>query len=121
MKRILVIEDEDILCKLYTQTLTSAGYEVSGVRSGEAGLKSIGISPPDLVLLDLLLPGGMDGFEFLDRMRQNPQTVSTLVVIFTNIISEIAHAKTVGAAEVLIKSEVNMENLVRIIKLHLPL
>jgi two-component system cell cycle response regulator DivK len=67
--RILVVEDNPLNLKLVRDVLQFAGYEVVEAQSGEDGLRAAQADPPDLVLMDLQLPG-IDGFETLDRLRQ---------------------------------------------------
>lgn len=66
---ILVVEDEPQLVRLIRAILESTGYQVHVVPDGERALESIALDPPDLVLLDLVLPGEMDGFEICRRVR----------------------------------------------------
>lgn len=68
-QRILVVEDNQLNLKLVRDVLTFSGYEVAGAHSGEEALNVARQNPPDLVLLDLQLPG-IDGFETLQRLRQ---------------------------------------------------
>jgi CheY-like chemotaxis protein len=67
--RILVVEDNALNLKLMRDVLQIAGYDVVEARSGEEGLSVARESPPDLVLMDLQLPG-IDGIETLHRLRQ---------------------------------------------------
>jgi two-component system cell cycle response regulator DivK len=67
--RILVVEDNPLNLKLVRDVLQFAGYDVVEAQSGEEGLRAAQTDPPDLVLMDLQLPG-IDGFETLHRMRQ---------------------------------------------------
>jgi two-component system cell cycle response regulator DivK len=68
-RRILVVEDNPLNLKLVRDVLHFAGYDVIEARSGEEGLRVAQQDPPDLVLMDLQLPG-IDGTETLRRMRQ---------------------------------------------------
>ena len=68
--RILVIEDNARNLKLVRDVLQFAGYEVIEARSGEEGVQAAGESEPDLILMDLQLPG-IDGTEALRRVRAN--------------------------------------------------
>jgi twitching motility two-component system response regulator PilG len=79
---ILIVEDEESLLKLESILLTSRGYQVRGVTSGEAALKEIAAHKPDLVLLDIMMPG-LDGFEVCRRIKQDPSTSSIPVVMLT--------------------------------------
>jgi two-component system cell cycle response regulator DivK len=69
-RRILVVEDNPLNLKLVREVLTFAGYEVIGAQSGEDGLRAAQETPPDLVLMDLQLPG-IDGTETLYRLRES--------------------------------------------------
>jgi len=79
---ILIVEDEESLLKLESILLTSRGYQVRGVTSGEAALTEIAASKPDLVLLDIMMPG-LDGFEVCRRIKQDPATSAIPVVMLT--------------------------------------
>lgn len=81
-KRVLIVEDEESLLKLQTILLSSRGYEVVGVRNGMDALAEIHRQPPDLVLLDLMLPG-MDGFDVCRCIRENPRSSHLPVVMLT--------------------------------------
>ncbi|OBF41049.1 two-component system response regulator [Mycobacterium sp. ACS1612] len=69
-RRILVVEDNPLNLKLVRDVLSFAGYDVVEAQSGEEGLRVAKQTPPDLVLLDLQLPG-IDGAETLRRLRQD--------------------------------------------------
>ncbi len=68
-RRILVVEDNPLNLKLVRDVLQFAGYDVVEAHSGEDGLRAAQQDPPDLVLMDLQLPG-IDGTETLHRLRQ---------------------------------------------------
>ncbi len=68
MKKILVIDDDPAFCKLVEQVLTQKGYEVLKAGSGQAGLRLLFAHKPDLVLLDVVMPG-MDGWQTCNRIR----------------------------------------------------
>lgn len=80
--RILVIEDDQALANVVEYNLTQAGYEVRTARDGLAGLQAVRVNPPDLILLDVMLPG-IDGLEVCRQLRSNPQTSRVLVLMLT--------------------------------------
>ena len=80
--RILVVEDNPLNLKLVRDVLWAAGYEVVAATSGEEGLRMAAECPPDLVLMDLQLPG-MDGAETMRRMRQGPVADEVPVIAVT--------------------------------------
>lgn len=79
---ILVVEDNEKNLKLVRDVLQYAGYDVVAASSAELGVAIAMESPPDLVLMDLQLPG-MDGTEALRQLRESPRTRSVPVVAVT--------------------------------------
>ena len=80
--KILVVEDEESLLMLERILLSSKGYSVTGVMDGKAAMAEIGANPPDLVILDIMLPE-MDGFEVCRQIKENPATSAIPVVMLT--------------------------------------
>lgn len=105
MSKILIIEDDKFLRELMTQKLTSEGFEMIEASDGEMGVERVKEEEPDLVLLDLLLPG-IDGFEVLKWIRQEKQFKDLPVIILSNLGDEkdIKKGKELGATSYLIKS-----------------
>lgn len=79
---VLVVEDEQDIRELVSYHLFKEGYQVSGVASGEEALRTVQSQTPDLILLDLMLPG-MDGLTLCRQLRADPKTASTLIVMLT--------------------------------------
>ncbi|HEY7635693.1 MAG TPA: response regulator [Gemmatimonadales bacterium] len=71
MAKILIVEDSPDNMKLFRTLLTLKGHEVTGLSGGTGLLETIGLSAPDLVLMDIQLPG-KDGFALLKEIRQSP-------------------------------------------------
>ncbi len=67
---ILVVDDEPRLIRLVREILTAVGYAVLSASDGKEGLEVLAIEQPDLVLLDIMLPGNMDGYEVCRRVRE---------------------------------------------------
>lgn len=80
MAKILVIDDEIVLCKLFEKILIPKGYTVLTAQNGYDGIKINGESDPDIILLDLKMPG-IDGLETLRHIREKDKDV--IVVILT--------------------------------------
>ncbi|MFO7811604.1 MAG: response regulator [Pelovirga sp.] len=97
-KKILIVEDEESLLKLESILLTAKGFHVQGVTTGTAALKAIAENPPDLVLLDIMLPE-MNGFEVCQQVKESPQTRHIPVILLTAKKSpeDMARGKQVGA------------------------
>ncbi|MCG3196898.1 MAG: Phosphate regulon transcriptional regulatory protein PhoB [bacterium] len=81
-KNILVVEDEEDILELVEYNLAKNGFRVSAVSSGEAALRAIQSDPPDLVLLDLMLPG-VDGLEVCKLLKSDSRTAKIPVVMLT--------------------------------------
>ena len=79
---ILIVEDNERNLKLLRDVLEYAGYDVRVARTAEDGITLAVKEPPDLVLMDLQLPG-IDGMEALRRLRENPRTAEIPVVAVT--------------------------------------
>lgn len=76
MAKIVVIDDEADVVFLMRKILEKMGHEVIPAYSGEEGLEKVIAEKPDLVILDLMMPG-IDGYEVLERIRKNPETENT--------------------------------------------
>jgi len=104
-KTILFIEDDKFLRELVVQKLIKEGYETSEAVDGEEGIKKIKEEKPDLVLLDLILPG-IDGFEVLARMKDDPALAQIPVIILSNLgqKEDVERGLKLGAVDYLIKA-----------------
>jgi two-component system alkaline phosphatase synthesis response regulator PhoP len=81
-EKILVVEDEENIQELIRYNLAKEGYQVSCVLSGEKGLEAARTGRPDLVLLDLMLPG-LDGLDVCKELKRDPATQSIAVIMVT--------------------------------------
>ncbi|MBZ9572445.1 response regulator [Patescibacteria group bacterium] len=104
-KNILIIEDDKFLRELIAQKLVKEGYKTFEAVDGEEGIKKIKAEKPDLILLDLILPG-IDGFEVLSRMKEEPTLVQIPVIILSNLgqKDDIERGLKLGAVDYLIKA-----------------
>jgi len=82
MHRILVVEDDRDIGELVCRYLVKAGFTAELVTSGAAGLSSIAASPPDLLVLDLMLPH-VDGLEICRAVRSNEKTAAVPIIMLT--------------------------------------
>ena len=76
---VLIVEDEQRMRELLLRSLTNWGFEASAARSAEEAMRTVDQSPPDIVLLDLNLPG-MDGLQFFHALRQKQPEVQGIVL-----------------------------------------
>lgn len=113
MAKILFIEDDVTLVKMYEKKFTSDGYQVSIAYDGEEGLKKALDEKPDLVILDIMLPK-MDGIMVFKKLRSQAATFKTPVLLLTNFNQEDAvfECFKLGAVDYLVKSEVTPQEVV---------
>ncbi len=121
MKKILVIEDDMSLIRAYQEMFKAPDFSVVGTTTGEEGLTRVQSEKPDLILLDIMLPGGMNGFDVLEQLEASPVTKQIPVIVLTNLDSEEKVSKTIGAANYLVKANTTKEEIVKIVKERLKL
>ncbi len=114
MKKILIVDDQPTIRRLVEISLRSSDRQILEAESGEKALEVAHTQQPDLIIMDLMMPGGMDGFEAVEKLKQNPQTRHTPVLILTakDQKAERIRAFEVGAGDYLAKP-FKLENLVR--------
>lgn len=116
-KKILLIEDEEILIGLLQKKLTIEGYEVALARNGEEGLQKMRESKPNLVLLDIIMPK-MGGFEVLEEMQKDKELRRIPVIIISNSGQpiELDRAKKFGVRDWLVKTEFDPQEVIEKVK-----
>ncbi len=95
--RILVVEDQDSIRRMIEALVQARGFEVVAVPSGAKAIDVSMTQPPDLVLLDLMLPGQYDGFEVCRRLRADPSTKTIPVIVITALDDEESRARATAA------------------------
>lgn len=116
-KTILLIEDEANLQKLLGEQLEEQNFTVLRALNGEIGIKKALEHRPNLILLDLILPK-KNGFEVLRDLKANQATKDIPVIILTNLenASEIQKALALGATTYLVKTNYQLEEIIKKIK-----
>ena len=112
MKKILLIEDDQNIQQLYRDVLEREGFEITVAKDGNLGLASVRQTVFDLVILDIMLPGSMNGFDVLEEMRANQLTKNVPVMVLTNLDSERQTALSIGAQEYFVKADLPMEEFI---------
>ncbi|MBI2620705.1 response regulator [candidate division WWE3 bacterium] len=107
MRKILIIEDDVALYGLYKTELELAKYDVLNVTDGNLAFEAVKEQKPDLVLLDLMLPG-KNGLEILQEIRADDATKDTKVVMLTNFGNEenVSTALEYGALDYIMKYKI---------------
>ena len=117
MKKVLIIEDDNILQQAMATALKDAGFEAVQALDGEEGVKKSAEETPDLILLDLLMPK-KDGWETLKEIKDNPKTKKIPIMVLTVYEGEDSISKCVemGANGYLIKSKYSLDEIVDKVK-----
>jgi len=116
-QKVLMIEDDYFLRKIYGNKLSAAGFEFIEATNGVEGLSKMNFEKPDIVLLDLILPR-KNGFDVLIEMKKNKEFKKIPVVILSVLgqESDVKKGLALGAQEYLVKSEVNLFEVVNKVK-----
>jgi len=112
-KKVLMIEEDRFLRKIYKNKLMLVGFDFIEATNGIEGLNKIISENPDIILLDLILPR-KNGFDVLIEIRSKEETKNIPVIIFSNLAQDpdIKRGLALGAKEYLIKSEVSLSDVV---------
>jgi DNA-binding response OmpR family regulator len=115
-RRILVVDDDPRLLHIVSLYLGIEGYEVIQASNGEDGLKAVNETPPDLVIMDIMMPG-MDGVEACRRIRENPASAAIPVLMFSALSGDddVERARLAGANH-LITKPFNLVGLGQVVK-----
>ena len=116
MKRVLVIEDDETLRFVYVAKLEMEGFKVDSSPNGEEGLVKAEANPPDVILLDMLMPK-MNGLDFL-RAFSPAKHPNTAIIVFSNasIPDTVSEAMRLGARRYLTKSSFTPAEMVRTVR-----
>jgi len=108
----VIIEDNQVLISVYRSKLTMEGYDVEVAADGERGLALVMNAPPDLVLLDVMLPK-LDGVTILKRMRSCAPLVDVPVIVLSNSFTNdrMQEIWAAGATQVLVKASLTPKQL----------
>lgn len=116
--KILIVDDDILLSKMYQKKLSIEGFDVAGAGDGEEGLAKAKEFKPNLIMLDIMMPK-MDGFETLKQLKAGDDTKDIPVIFLTNLASDEEDAKkglALGAETYLIKSKLGPAGVVEKVK-----
>jgi len=112
VKKILVVDDEDNIRLLYQEVLRDEGYEVALAGNAEEALQAIASSPPDLITLDVKMPG-MSGVDFLKKLKESHKDIP---VILCSAYGAYKQDFQLWASEAYVVKSADMQELKRTIK-----
>lgn len=111
--RVTIIEDEDILLDILKEKFLRANFDVAFAKTGEDAISVISTSKPDVVLLDLILPG-KSGFDILGELKASAELKSVPVIVLSNLgqEDEMNRALQLGAKDFIIKTQYPINEVV---------
>ncbi len=116
-KKILWVEDDAFLRDLVTRKLSSSECSLITVSSGEAALEMIGKEKPDVLLLDILLPG-INGYDVLEKIKKEENTKNIPVILFSNFGQKTDAEKGIklGASRFVLKAATSLDEIITVIQ-----
>ena len=117
MKKILIIEDDQIVANVYRNKLAVDGYQVEVAPDGETGLKLMRTFQPQLIILDLMLPG-ISGVDVIKHVRSEEEFAKIPIIVFSNtyLTNLIQDAWRAGANKCLSKSSCTPKDVIEIVR-----
>jgi DNA-binding response OmpR family regulator len=117
MHKILIIEDDQIVANIYRNRLSVEGFVVETAHDGKSGLEQVSLFRPDVIVLDLMLPG-ISGVDLLKKVRAEPDFQQVPIFVFSNtyLSSLVQEAWKAGATKCLSKSSCSPKQLIQVIR-----
>ena len=117
MAKILIVEDDPLMSRMYQKIFTFEGYEVEMAGDGVEGLEKVRSFKPTLILLDIMMPK-MNGMEVLEKLKADPDLKSIPVVMLTNLAGQqdAEAALEKGAIKYIVKSEYEPKQVTNMVK-----
>lgn len=117
MAKILIVEDDHFLLKMYKKKFEVGGFQVDVAEDGVMGLEKMKSFSPDLVLMDIMMPK-LNGLEALDKAKIDPELSKIPILVLTNLstASDAQAAVKKGAVGFLVKSDVTPSQVIAKVK-----
>lgn len=115
--RVLIVEDDEWLAEQYVRTLEAAGFTAEYVNHSRAAMDAIDVKPPDVLLVDVLLPGGTI-FTLLHELRSHTDLAAIPVILCTNSAEQLAEEdmRAYGVATLLDKATMKPAEIIATVK-----
>ena len=116
-KKILIVDDEELVIKALTEKLLSEGFTIDSAVDGEEALIKIKQIKPDLILLDIIMPK-LDGISVLKKLKASSETQRIPVIILTNLYDDekVAEVLKTGGTDYLVKVEHTLADIIKRVK-----
>lgn len=117
MAKILLVEDDPLVYRMYQKLFALEGYETETAENGQIGLEKLATFRPDVIMLDIMMPT-MNGLEMLDKLKSDSATKNIPVAVLTNVSDQTVASEIFdkGAEISIAKSETEPETVINWIK-----
>ena len=117
MAKILIVEDDPLMSRMYSKIFTFEKYEVEMAADGEEGFEKAKSTKPTIMLLDIMMPK-MNGLQVLEKLKADPDTKAIPVIMLTNLAGQqdAETALSKGAVKYIIKSEHEPKEVANMVK-----
>jgi len=117
MAKVLIVEDDQLMSRMYVRVFTFEGFEVQVAANGQAGLDALREFHPDIILADIMMPV-MNGQDMLIAIKADPALKDIPVIMLTNLADAKAAEETVakGAEQYVVKSKYGPQEIVVLVK-----
>ncbi len=116
MKKVLIIDDDPELQKIYTEALAREDISVASAYTGKEGLIKAKQELPNLIILDIMLPGGMNGFDVEKELKHDKTLSGIPVLVLTNLGNEQQSLEKNGIVDYIVKTNTSLERVIAKIK-----
>jgi len=116
MNKIVIIEDDIRIQDVYDLKFKSEGFQVIKAFTGSEGIKLVKEHRPDVVLLDIVLPGEMSGFNVFEMMMLDADLAKIPVIVITNLENQKDAPMLLGAKDYIIKSQTSVDDVLHRVK-----
>ena len=115
-RKIVIIEDDPDVLRIYTEVLTEKGYEIASISNSSGALSLLKQHLPHLILLDIMIPGSVNGIELLGQIKKDPNLKKIPIIVLTNLDTEEKIARELGANEYLVKPMTTVDQVTAVIE-----
>ena len=111
--KVFIVEDDTFISGLMVKKFTADGCTVTTANAGDKAFEAIKAAMPNVILLDIMLPGGVDGLGILQQLKSEPTTKNIPVLMLSNLGEkpQIDQSKKLGAASFLIKATMSVDEI----------
>lgn len=120
MRKILVVDDEELVINALTKRLIKEGFSTDVARDGQEALEKVKSTKPDLILLDVIMPR-LDGISVLKKLKESPDTQQIPVIMLTNLYEDrkVGQVLKTGVTDYLVKVDNSLDDIIRRVRKNL--